>query len=449
MDPDQSVREPDSDTAAPSPVDAAPRRSSPASDWLRAHAMTGLGVCAALGWLAYALQAVPSCEGMSAPVAWAVGGAWIGWQARRWQERRKANGSNSARVPHPQTSTVVAQDISTLQQAFAVLGQQVNATIQTSETAVLAMGERMSRVHVRTTDLRQRVVDAVAHSEGLSEQSLRQSHEHAAAVADLAAHQQTFERTRMEFLQRVRNSVDQVRHLTPLAELISDIARQTNMLAINAAIEAARAGNEGSGFKVVAGEVRRLSTQTADAANQVMQGIQQAALAIEREATQLENELGESSAAQLDEIAKHITTMSQTLGEVVPYLGQLSTQMDHGIAEVTSDIIDTLGDMQFQDINRQLLEQINHALSSLSSHFAQLYQLIDGQAPPPPLLLEELLQRWTQDYVMQAQRVAHVLAVGGKHGSASNVVPLREDVGLPEPPTMQLAVANGPRIELF
>ncbi|MFG6460941.1 methyl-accepting chemotaxis protein [Roseateles sp. DXS20W] len=400
-----------------------------------------LGAGLGIALVAYALQGLPGCQAAGVPLAWAAGGALAGWQLRRWQERRR---SADPRGQHPEAAGVVAQDISTLQQAFAVLGQQVNATIQTSETAVMAIGDRLSRVHDRSLDLRQRVVDAVARSEQLSASSLAQSQHHATAVAQLATHQQSFERTRLDFLARVRNSADQVRHLAPLAELISDIARQTNMLAINAAIEAARAGNEGSGFKVVAAEVRRLSTQTADAAQQVTDGIQQAAMAIEREAAQLETEVSDSPAAQLGEIALHIQAMSQTLSEVVPYLGQLSAEMDLGIADMSSDIVDILGHMQFQDINRQLLEQINNALASLSSHFSQLYQLIDGQAPPPPLLLEELLQRWTQDYVMHAQRVAHVLAVAGPRG---NVVPLHGAAADEAP--MQLAVANGPRIELF
>lgn len=408
--------------------------------WLRSHAGAAVAAGLSVAGVAFAVQGAQSCESFTVPLLWAAGGMVGGWQLRRWRERSAVpQGGHHARA-----ESVVAQDISTLQQAFAVLGQQVNATIQTSETAVMAMGERLARVHERSTGLRQQVVNAVARSEQLSASSLQQSNEHAAAVADLASHQAMFERTRLDFLSRVRNSADQVRHLTPLAELISDIARQTNMLAINAAIEAARAGNEGSGFKVVAAEVRRLSTQTADAARQVTDGIQQAAQAIEREATQLASEVSGSPAAQLDEIARHIQDMSQTLAEVVPYLGQLSADMDLGIADVSSDIVEILGHMQFQDINRQLLEQINNALASLSCHFSQLYQLIDGQAPPPPVMLEELLQRWTQDYVMHAQRVAHVLALGGPgaevvqlHGAADDAAPVA------------LAVANGPRIELF
>jgi len=76
--------------------------------------------------------------------------------------------------------------------------------------------------------------------------------------------------------------------------------------------------------------------------------------------------------------------------------------------------------MQFQDINRQMLEQVNSALGSLSGHFAQLYQLIDGQAPPPPVQLEELVTRWTESYVMQSQWSTHQQAQPNSKPAAQN-----------------------------
>jgi methyl-accepting chemotaxis protein len=352
-------------------------------------------------------------------------------------------GGRTSRRHAPQTDNVIAQDINTSQQAFDVLRQQVSATIQTSETAVFAMMERMTRVHGCTVQLRDRIAEAVGRSQVLSADSLAQAQRHGKALEQLADHQREFESLRHGSLDRVRTVAHQVRDLTPLASLISDIARQTNLIAINAAIEAARAGEAGSGFKVVAGEIRRLSGLTAQAAQEITQGIDSAALGVHSELERLESSLTEDSSLQLHDIAEHMKLLSNTLGDVVPYMSGLSSHMELSLQRVTSDIVDTLGDMQFQDINRQLLEQINGALASLSNHFAQLYQLIDGRAPPPPQLLEELLRRWTSDYVMHSQRVAHDKGMGKPTEAAT--LP----AGLPPPMGLELATANGPRIELF
>lgn len=352
-------------------------------------------------------------------------------------------GGRTSRRHAPQTDEVIAQDINSSQQAFDVLRQQVSATIQTSETAVFAMIERMTRVHGCTVLLRDRIAEAVGRSQVLSADSLAQAQRHGRALEQLADHQREFESLRHGSLERVRTVAHQVRDLTPLASLISDIARQTNLIAINAAIEAARAGEAGSGFKVVAGEIRRLSGLTAQAALEITQGIDSAAQGVDQELERLQGSLTEGSALQLHDIADHMKLLSNTLGDVVPYLSGLSSHMELSLQQVTADIVDTLGDMQFQDINRQLLEQINGALASLSNHFAQLYQLIDGRAPPPPQLLEELLQRWTSDYVMHSQRVAHDRGMGRPTEAAT--LPS----GLPPPMGLELATANGPRIELF
>ncbi|WP_348753810.1 methyl-accepting chemotaxis protein [uncultured Aquincola sp.] len=390
---------------------------------------TGLGVLAAagmLGWVVWPQVVTPSVLAGLAPGA--LVGLWLG--------RRTAPILSGHRR---RTVAVVTQDIHTLRQAFNVLRQQVEVTIQTSEAAVMSMGERMNRVHRETEELRGRIMEAVTRSQRLSADSLGQAGQHGQAVAALAQHQARFEVEQQAYRERVRAVAERVRQLLPLSATIDEISRQTNLLSINASVEAARAGREGAGFKVVATEVRRLSTLTNDAARQITQGIARAAAAIDEEMSAADGQLGDSSTHQLGEIAQHIQTMGDTLSEVVPYLSKLSTDMDSGMSSVNGDIISALGDMQFQDINRQLLEQINAALASLSEHFAQIYALIDGKAPPPPVLLEELLGRWTQNYVMNAQRVAHDRGTKGESAAAAEAPPAGA----------ALAGAGGARIELF
>jgi len=67
----------------------------------------------------------------------------------------------------------------------------------------------------------------------------------------------------------VQRLTARIAQIDQAANVISTIARQTNMLALNASIEASRAGNQGKGFAVVAEEVRKLSGQTAQAAREV------------------------------------------------------------------------------------------------------------------------------------------------------------------------------------
>lgn len=387
--------------------------------------------------------------------------AWsdsVGWDSLLWAATGTLLGlglgsqRGSLRIGrHAEATRVVAQDIQTLRQAFAVLKRQVDSTIRSSEEAVMSMMERMNRVHRNAAELRERILEAVARSQALSADSLERAGRDGQAVSTLAQHQQRMEQAQAQNQARVRAVAEQVRQLRPLAGQISEISRQTNLLAINASIEAARAGPEGAGFKVVASEVRRLSNQTSETARLIAEGIAAAAGSIDEEMSRAESQQGQSRADQLDQIARHLQAMSDTLADVVPYLGNLSSHMDSGMAVVTDDIINTLGDMQFQDINRQLLEQINSALGSLSDHFAKVYELIDGQAPPPPELLEELMARWTDNYVMQAQRDDHRLGLqpdAPRTTAPARPLPVGAVVDAP-PVELQLATAQGPRIELF
>ncbi|WP_193371015.1 methyl-accepting chemotaxis protein [Pelagibius marinus] len=99
--------------------------------------------------------------------------------------------------------------------------------------------------------------------------------------------------------QEVGALADAAQKIGDVVTMIQDIAEQTNLLALNATIEAARAGEAGKGFAVVASEVKQLATQTAKATEQIAQQI---------------NEIQNATGGAVDAIAKITSTIEEVHG---------------------------------------------------------------------------------------------------------------------------------------
>jgi methyl-accepting chemotaxis protein len=137
----------------------------------------------------------------------------------------------------------------------------------------------------------------------------------------------------------VKSTVAAMKAIAGKIGIIDDIAYQTNLLALNAAIEAARAGEQGRGFAVVADEVRKLAERTTTATKEIAQMIKNIqdetrAAVTAMEAGSLQVEEGVKSTAQAGDSLKEIIQMAEEVGEMITQIATAATEQSAASEEV-------------------------------------------------------------------------------------------------------------------
>ena len=248
----------------------------------------------------------------------------------------------------------------------------IRAARTTRDIANVAAGAEEVKAHseasaVMTAQSRAAALE-IAHSAAAAAEIgasvARASQDSAAVLAEAAGNSRRIAedvRSAQELMDTLTRSVGRIGQMS---SLIADVARQTNLLSLNAAIEAARAGEHGRGFSVVAGEVRRLADRTQNSTKEI------AGLLAE-----VKSELEETSAAvtrsaeRATAVAERTEQADAAVRAVLGGLGEFSGLVER-IAASTQEQTAALQDMaqrlaevrsETEDLTRATLALRDHA----------------------------------------------------------------------------------------
>ena len=304
-----------------------------------------------------------------------------------------------------------------------VMHDQIGDSLAESEREVVEVIEQISVLNAKASQQREHIAASIRSGKELTESTnLRvENNKQIIAAIDIQFDTQ-IEEFRSNF-GRIQGLTNEVRALTPLIKVITSIAQQTSLLALNAEIEAARAGSAGKGFSVVAFEVRKLAVLSTKAAADIDAKITSTCKKANTEMAEarLLLEQHEASSA-MSHLVNDLGEMQKEFARNGHLLLDVITEVDANYAESVDRLTQALGHIQFQDVMRQRMQHVQEALQEMRDHMQLMaekaYDFVwSGELDRT---FTEMLETQKSKYRMASQTVTHVNATVGKDDQDHN-----------------------------
>ncbi|SEF39947.1 methyl-accepting chemotaxis protein [Butyrivibrio sp. Su6] len=172
---------------------------------------------------------------------------------------------------------------------------------------------------------------------------------------------------------------ESAKEISKFSEAITEIASQTNLLSLNASIEAARAGDAGKGFAVVATEIGQLAVQSSNSAEEIKKIVEKLVADSEAsvEVMQRLNSSFDQQSQQLDDtktnmqsMAENVDNVADSTGNIAGYVDQLNAAKDK-LVEIISDL------SAISEENAASTEETNASMQELNATFAIITESAD------------------------------------------------------------------------